>query len=1205
MKRRTWKYLLAAICISAVGCAPQTPPPEGLATRPELREAPGKKALTELGDLEPQVEKPTNPTLDELPERVEKLLQAGKENLLREDYTEAVDILDRAVGFAPSDPRLRRALGLAYLGMGNIGKARSNLIEAARGAPDDLEVQLALGRLALVSGDAVEAITRLRTALKCSGAASENPHAAETLLLLGRLLQEREYLTAALQCFDRLSKWIEDHGSKYARRGALRDLLLRPEKLLAQRGGLLLALKRPDKSEKLLRRAFRLNRTDTDVSRELLEALIELQKYEQGEKLILDLISEPSQRGQLPRLVQMLCSSWGDKDLPVRLWRKCRRNDVDDDRLVATLARTARRNGAVSQAIEMLSYSVKKKPAGRPLWLQLFATCGVSGRAERLEGIAAEVFQDDPQALRSALAGAEALARGDVAKDFHERFAAAVDRRNYDGDSRLEAMMCALSGKVASRRGDHGVAEKYCNRAVDKSPDLQPAYECLLEAHLAADRCRDARRLGTMVEKRFGEDAHFARYLKGRAELACGSAGKAADILARAVEKKPEHLPSLLALAHSRWRAGDTAQAAETFTNAIKTNPDRIETYRQLFFLYKSLDAYDQAKKVAAARLRHRPGDIAGMCMLAEALVLTGELDKGKKLLRRLIRTVPDDSQVKLLDVWIRLAAVGGVPQKRQYGALKGRIEEILSLEPDNAFATEALAHLEGKSGRDAEAVEALGKLYRITRRRPDAARTYASALARVNRYKDAAGVLKRRLDDNPGDNTAREFMLSVLEELGQSRRAEKYVRQWSKQAEDKKTLYYRLRLLKIYENAEQYDRAQKMLDKIIADDGDEFKKEKIRYFGLAGKYEQAVEYAEKISDVMEDDMSARRYLIAALTDGERYEEAIGFLDEWLAEALAKDTPVAKKKAEFYTRMKILVLAEDDRIEDARRFAQVMIKKQPDSLGHRESIVFALTQNERSHEALEMLEGWLESPHFDQVASWCRTMIVSVLRMEGRYEQAVERARKYLPREAKNHRLLSVYSTCLSHLGRDKPALEALGKAYELRPDDISLNNNLGYMYADMGIRLRQAEQMIRKALGEQQKEVSFLDSLGWVLYKQGDFSSSARTFLKALRLLQNQAPRDEDAPVPPAGAVVHDHAGDVFWRLGWRNRAVRLWSRALEQAGQQEESDIREIRKILDNTPGKIDAARRGKEPPLAPLGEKSSTSNSGSGKSVPPAVK
>ena len=66
---------------------------------------------------------------------------------------------------------------------------------------------------------------------------------------------------------------------------------------------------------------------------------------------------------------------------------------------------------------------------------------------------------------------------------------------------------------------------------------------------------------------------------------------------------------------------------------------------------------------------------------------------------------------------------------------------------------------------------------------------------------------------------------------------------------------------------------------------------------------------------------------------------------------------------------------------------------------------------------------------------------------------------------------------------------------------------------------------------------------------------------------------------------VIYDHAGDVYYRLGWHDRAVAFWTKAVKLA-EADKSSTREVRDLLAKTPAKIRAVREGRPANVAPLG-------------------
>ena len=74
---------------------------------------------------------------------------------------------------------------------------------------------------------------------------------------------------------------------------------------------------------------------------------------------------------------------------------------------------------------------------------------------------------------------------------------------------------------------------------------------------------------------------------------------------------------------------------------------------------------------------------------------------------------------------------------------------------------------------------------------------------------------------------------------------------------------------------------------------------------------------------------------------------------------------------------------------------------------------------------------------------------------------------------------------------------------------------------------------MIERAVEQQQDDGYIVDSLGWVLYRLGDYAESVKHLERAIRLR-------------PSDPVINDHLGDAYWRVGRRLEARFQWRRAL-----------------------------------------------------------
>ncbi len=105
--------------------------------------------------------------------------------------------------------------------------------------------------------------------------------------------------------------------------------------------------------------------------------------------------------------------------------------------------------------------------------------------------------------------------------------------------------------------------------------------------------------------------------------------------------------------------------------------------------------------------------------------------------------------------------------------------------------------------------------------------------------------------------------------------------------------------------------------------------------------------------------------------------------------------------------------------------------------------------------------------------------------------------------------------------------------ALELKPDQPLVLNYLGYSWVDMGLHLDRAQRMIERAVELRPNDGFIVDSLGWVLYRLGDYQRAASELERAVELR-------------PQDPVINDHLGDVYWKVGRFNEARFQWRRAL-----------------------------------------------------------
>ncbi|RLB60653.1 MAG: hypothetical protein DRH08_15080, partial [Deltaproteobacteria bacterium] len=110
------------------------------------------------------------------------------------------------------------------------------------------------------------------------------------------------------------------------------------------------------------------------------------------------------------------------------------------------------------------------------------------------------------------------------------------------------------------------------------------------------------------------------------------------------------------------------------------------------------------------------------------------------------------------------------------------------------------------------------------------------------------------------------------------------------------------------------------------------------------------------------------------------------------------------------------------------------------------------------------------------------------------------------------------------------------------------------------------------------------------VLYKQGQFDRAGGIFLSLIDIAEEiyaDELKDDPEAENPVHAIIYDHAGDCLYRLGWKNEAKRMWTKAL-QVAKKEKMQTADLKMVQINTPIKLKDLKSRREPKLADFSAK-----------------
>ncbi len=212
-----------------------------------------------------------------------------------------------------------------------------------------------------------------------------------------------------------------------------------------------------------------------------------------------------------------------------------------------------------------------------------------------------------------------------------------------------------------------------------------------------------------------------------------------------------------------------------------------------------------------------------------------------------------------------------------------------------------------------------------------------------------------------------------------------------------------------------------------------------------------------------------------------------------------------------------------------------------------------LRQKGEPQKAIEVLKPLIST---EERRNWrVGLLYADFLRTTGETAQALKYLEGMLEHHAKDTEALEAIHVQMAvvcqmpDINDPQNAEEHLKAALTLNPDSAAAQNGLGYLYAQEGKNLEEAERLLTAALKKMPGEPAFLDSMGWVQYKLALRDNDLARLHKAFNNLQAAAAGEPDS-------IVYDHLADVSFVSGDWETAKQYWEKSLaakeEPGGEQ-----------------------------------------------------
>ena len=560
-------------------------------------------------------------------------------------------------------------------------------------------------------------------------------------------------------------------------------------------------------------------------------------------------------------------------------------------------------------------------------------------------------------------------------------------------------------------------------------------------------------------------------------------------------------------LAEMYWKAQRTRDAVNEAREILKRDPDNLQSRRLLGRIYlRSLgdvsagngqpETVNRAIEQFAEINRLDPSDTESALWLARLYRLKNEHDKAEEVLRNILKTDPEN---------------------------EAAVEQLTQLLMDGGKSQEAVSLLEGITAHSPSPVllDLLGDAYTQTHELAKAEQSYRKAaeldpselshqrglgqtLLVEEKYPEALAVYQKISDVMPDDSDVYLQIAKIYRELHQLDKAEENLVKARQYAPGSPEVMYNEAM--VYQAQGRYEDAIRVLSDAVTGIKGQSPTPPSRRRSLAILYQQ-------LGQLYRD---TQNYPAAIYT----FEELghLGEEEDRRARIIIMDTYRAAKN-----------------LPKALETGKEALAKYPADPAIRTSQALLLGEDGQTDAAARILKAQL---HGDTGDRDTYLNIAQVYERGRRYKEAEEAAHaaEVLPGQARENEMVWFLLGAIYERQKffDK-AEEQFKKVLSVNPKNAQALNYYGYMLGDLGIRLDEAEALVQRALKEDPFNGAYLDSLGWIYFKENKLGASESTLRKALERERHDA-------------TIHSHLGDLYAKTGRTDLAGAEWEKSLAE---------------------------------------------------------
>jgi tetratricopeptide (TPR) repeat protein len=617
-------------------------------------------------------------------------------------------------------------------------------------------------------------------------------------------------------------------------------------------------------------------------------------------------------------------------------------------------------------------------------------------------------------------------------------------------------------------------------------------------------------------------------------------------------------------------RPDQATQAIEQYKLAISHDPDSTFLQNSLADTYFKLGRIREAVETAQRILKNDPNNLEAHKLLGRVYLRSlGDPDSGQQPGPALGLAIQEFQKIASLEpnkIDDHLLLGQLYTLKHDNAEAKAQFEEARRIDPGSEDVVLNLARLYGQQGNVDQTISIL-QAVPADQRTPKIDLALGAAYDQQKKIKLAIPAYQEALNLQPDNLDAQRALAEDLLSDNQADAALKIYEGVTTQ--DPEDAHSFVRLAELERTQGNLKKAEAALQRAKALDPTSVE----------------VQYNEAMLDEAQGNLNQSSTLLQQLTDGtkhankqytpdEKNNRAI-FLDR-LATVYREQNKTAEaintykemialggRDAERGYQGEVDAYREAKMLPEATAAAQQAVQALPKNVDLQLSLAGQLVDTGKSKEGVDLAKAQLNGSKQDRVVWLTLAQIYTRLHKWKDASGAIDQAEKLGNSKQEMGLIYFLRGALQERQKHIDPAEQQFRQSLANDPDNALTLNYLGYMLADHGVKLDEALQLVQHAVRLDPENGAYLDSLGWVHYKLGQYALAEQALERAITLI-------------PTDPTVHDHLGEVYASTGNLPQAVAQWQTSLKNYANSapadaEPSDVNKVRKRLDKAKQKL----------------------------------